>query len=333
MKKPIRGVSAAAAFLLSVGCSSNDSLPTQTGSGGAAGAAGSTGAGGKAPPSGGAGATGGANGVGPTGTAGVQGTGGAAGAGGSAGAGGGGGGAGGGAGGAGNDGWVKIFNGVDLTGWYPLIHKSAYKADPYNTFRADPVAKVLKVTYEDYPGGTFDERCGLLYYDKFLTNYRVRVTYRFVEPQADNAVGWGRNNTGLMIFGIDPASVTGDPMFPPAIEIQLLGTPSSGGTNNANLCQPGGMRMNMLHGLATPDGNCHDSKSGPARAAAEWTTVEAEVNVAGDTKVFQYPDMTTPVLTISGPTYQNKAVTGGYLSLQSESQPLEYKDIELKELP
>jgi hypothetical protein len=61
--------------------------------------------------------------------------------------------------------------------------------------------------------------------------------------------------------------------------------------------------------------------------------VEAEVRVEGDTKVYQYPDKTNPVLTIAGPMYQGKPVTGGYLSLQSESQPIEYKDIELKELP
>ena len=38
---------------------------------------------------------------------------------------------------------------------------------------------MLRVTYDNYPGGNFDERCGLLYYDKLLTNYRVRITYRF----------------------------------------------------------------------------------------------------------------------------------------------------------
>jgi hypothetical protein len=42
--------------------------------------------------------------------------------------------------------------------------------------------------------------------------------------------------------------------------------------------------------------------------------------------------MTEPVLVISGPTYNGQPVMGGYLALQSESQPVEYKDIELKEL-
>ena len=57
------------------------------------------------------------------------------------------------------------------------------------------------------------------------------------------------------------------------------------------------------------------------------------MHVKGDTKVFQYPNMTTPILTISGPTYQGKDVVDGYLALQSESQPIEFKDIELMELP
>jgi Domain of Unknown Function (DUF1080) len=233
----------------------------------------------------------------------------------------------GGSGGA-SGGWVKIFNGQDLTGWSSLIHKSAYKQDPYNTFRADAVNHVIKVTYEDYPNTSFDDRCGLLYYDKLLTNYRVRVTYRFLEPQATNPVSWGKNNSGLMIFGIAPAQVTGDPEFPPLIEIQLLGANSAGGSTTPNMCTPGGMTMKKSTAA------CGDNHTGVAPPpAAEWATVEAEVHVKGDTKVFQYPDMTTPVITMSGPVYDGKDVTAGYLSLQSESQPVEFKDVELMELP
>jgi hypothetical protein len=321
-------------FVLSmVGCSDNTTPIPQGdtgGSGGAPGGAGQPTAGTATTPSAGmpAGGQMGSGGMSSNGGSGGD-SGGAGGAAGSAGSSG--------SGGAGGtvsaDGWVKIFNGQDLTGWSPLIHKSAYRADPYDTFRANATSQVIEVTYQDYPDQNFDERCGLLYYDKYLTNYRVRLTYRFKEPQAQNPVGWGKNNTGLMIFATDPSMVTGDPMFPPLIEIQLLGTPSSGGSNNANLCQPGGMTVKMLHGQPTPGGNCFDSKSGPARPAAEWTTVEAEVSVEGDTKVYQHPDLTTPVLTISGPIHGGQPVLGGYLALQSESQPLEFKDIELKEMP
>lgn len=238
------------------------------------------------------------------------------------------------------DGWVDIFNGTDLTGWVPLIHKFKVNEDPYNTFRVDAATKVIRVTYEDYPGQSFDDHTGLLYYNKSLTDYRARVTYRFREPQAKNPVSWGKNNTGLMIFGIDPTKVTGDPEFPPLIEIQLLGTPSAGGTKNCNLCQPGGMKVSKLFGQALNDTGCHDSKSGTAPAADQWVTVEADVHVSGDTNVYQCvqsgdtpctPDTTKPVLTISGPTYNGQAVTSGYLSLQSESQPVEFKNVQLKQ--
>ena len=175
------------------------------------------------------------------------------------------------------------------------------------------------------------QRCGNLYYNKRLTNYRIRVTYRFLEPQALPAVPWGHNNSGLMIFGIDPATVTGDPQFPPLIEIQLLGSPTDpggGGTTSPNYCEPGGMTMQQH------TGSCGNNGTGKTpNPAAQWTTVEADVHVTGQTKIYQLPDTTNPVLTMSGPRYKNAAVTGGYIALQSESQPIEYKDILLKELP
>jgi hypothetical protein len=290
-------------------------LPTPAGGTVAGGGVGTTAAG-TAAGLGGGGGGGAIAGGGAGASAGSGGSGGSGGAGGS-----------GGSGGAG-DGWVKIFNGQDLTGWVPLIHKSAYKVDTYKTFRADPVNHVIKVTYEDYPGQSFDDRCGVLYYDKLLKDYRVRVTYRFLEPQAKNPVAWGRYNSGLMIFGVDPAKVMGDPEFPPLIEIQLLGKGANPGPTNLNLCQPGGMTMKKS------TGSCGNNGSGVAQSPpGEWVTVEVEVRVNGETKAYQYPDKTKALLTMSGPTYQGKAVLDGYLALQSESQPLEFKDIELMELP
>jgi hypothetical protein len=232
---------------------------------------------------------------------------------------------------ANTDGWVNLFNGKDLTGWVPLIHKHKVGENVYDTFRADSVNNVIKVLYDKYPNLEFGGRCGNLYYNRRLTNYRIRVTYRFQEPLVKNPVGWSKNNSGLMIFGIDPATVTGDPEFPPLIEIQLLGSPSQpggGGTTSPNYCEPGGMTMQQH------TGGCGNNGTGKApNPAAQWTTVEADVHVTGQTKVYQLPDTTNPVLTMSGPRYKNAAVTGGYIALQSEGQPVEYKDILLKELP
>lgn len=226
------------------------------------------------------------------------------------------------------DGWVNLFNGKDLTGWVPLIHKSKVGENYMDTFRADSVNKVIRIAYDKYPNQSFDGRIGNLYYNKRLTNYRVRVTYRFIEPQAKNPVSWGRNNSALMIFAVDPYTITGDPQLPPMIELQLLGSPSAGGTTSPNYCDLGGMSMQQH------SARCGNNGSGKApNPANQWTTVEAEVHVTGVTKVFQLPDTTNPAQTMSGPRYMNQAVTGGFVALQSESQPIEFKDILLKELP
>jgi len=294
-----------------------------TASGGTSSGAGSAGGGAS---SGGGGTSSGGGGAGGGTAGGGAGGGGASGAGGSGT---------GGTGGADPEGWVDIFNGQDLTNWVPLIHKSGYNEDEYKTFRADPVNHVIKITYVDYPNHSFDDRCGLLYYNKPLTNYRVRATYHFVdeavEPQAKNPVSWGRFNSGLMIFGIDPSKVTGDPEFPPLIEIQLLGEGSTGGSTSPNICTPGGM-------LYDKGADCGNNGSGVKPASpTTWVTVEAEVHPGAQTKVYAYPpgqpDRSKPIEVVTGVKYQNSLVTNGYISLQSESQPCEFKDIQLIELP
>jgi hypothetical protein len=231
------------------------------------------------------------------------------------------------------DGWVNLYNGKDLSNWIPLIHGFKVGNNVDSTFRPDVANNMISVRYDKYPNLNFADRCGNLYYNKLLTNYRIRVTYRFVEPQAKNPVSWGKYNSGLMIFAIDPAKVTGDPEFPPLIELQILGQGSPGGsgsgpTTNLNYCFPNGMTM-KTH--SADCGNNHTGKAAPA--PDQWTTIEADVSVTGVTKVYQLPDTTNPLETMSGPMYNNQPVTGGYVTLQSESQPLDFKDILLKELP
>lgn len=348
----VRAAFALAAFGTISGCS--DGTATQPGSsGGVGGGAVSTptsGSGG-VPSSAGTTTTSGTGGAvssgGVSGAAGTQATagtsaGGAGGTGGSGGAqsggAGGSGGSAGSTGGADPEGWVDIFNGQDLTNWVPLIHKSGYNENTYNTFRADAVNHVIRVTYVDYPNNNFDDRCGLLYYNKPLTNYRVRATYHFVdekvEPQAKMAVSWGRFNTGLMIFGLDPSKVMNDPEFPPLIEIQLLGKGSSGGSTSPNICTPGPVQVTY-----NKPADCGNNGSGVVPPEpTTWVTVEAEVHPGAATKVWTYSpggkrDEGKPIETITNPTYQNAPVTSGYISIQSESQPCEFKDIQLIELP
>jgi len=301
----------------------------------ASGAAGSNSAsGGAGGPSGGAGGSGGTAGGSGGSTGGAGGS--TGGAGGSTA----------GAGGANADGWVSILPADDkLTGWVPYVKGYTPGTDPLKTYRRDPATGALMVTYADYPSGSFDNHLGLIYYDKKLTNYKIRIEYSFQEPQAKNPVSWGKNNTGIFVFGTDPHQITGNPDFPTAIEIQILGKPSAGGSVNGQICLNStvGMYPAMIGTKAiTGPGGCIVSTQNASdfQAAATWTTVEADVDGSptGVTKIYQYTQdgmkPATPIQTFTGPVKTGgQTVSSGWVSLQSESQPCTFRKIELMELP
>jgi len=331
-----------------------------TGSGGAA-SGGSSGSGGTGAGSGGAGMTAsggttGASGGSGGGVDGKAGQGGGSAAGGRLGAGGaaagGGAAATGGAAGASAGGWVNITpvsealkdaNGVQ---WYPYVKGYTPGMDPLKTFRYDASTGYLIVTYADYPSGSFDNHLGLIYYDKKLTNYKVRFDYHFKDPQAKNPVSWGKNNSGIFVFCTDPHMISGNPDFPTGIEIQLLGYQSAGGDVNGQIClnstvgmypaKVGNMNVSGPGGCIKSMQSASDFKT--QNAAATWVTVEVDVTATGTTSLYQYTTdgmkPASPIQTFAAPVKTGgQTVTSGWLSLQSESQPCEFRKIELMEMP
>ena len=304
------------------------------------GAAGQPGAGTQAmTPSGGAGSgAGGQAGAGGTasamaGNAGVGGSGGSAGlanTGGTSGAAGSGG-----AGGAANDGWVKIFNGVDLTGWKAKITHYAYGDNYANTFRVQDGK--LRVDYSDYQPYTWQGRFGLIYWEKPLKKYQLRVEYHFYGEQIPDPPDWGLRNSGVMIFGEDPAGVGKDVEFPRILELQMLAHDNKGNTSNGNLCPLNG--ASAIIGTTRQSGGCVGSTSKPFAQNPlfqndDWIKVLVDVDPAGPTKLYFDGDNDgNPVLVFTQPQAGGVALTGGYLALQSESFPVEFRNIELKEAP
>ena len=352
------GLVAAAALLTIYGCSDGGTPTPGTGGSGNASAGsagtGTLGGGGQTTTAGSANTTAGSSSSGATmGGSATAGTGGAAGGtggvtGGAAGAGGmtgGSGGQAGGAGGGSGDGWVSILpKDEQLTGWVPYVKGYTPGMDPLKTFRRDPATGALMVSYLDYPDGSFANHLGLIYYDKKLSNYKVRFEYSFQEPQAKNPVSWGKNNSGIFVFGTDPHQITGNPDFPTAIEIQILGKPSAGGSVNGQICLNStvGMYPAMIGTKAiNAAGGCFAStqNTNDLQAAATWTTVEVEVDgsATGVTKIYQYKDgvkPATPIQTFTGPVKTGgQTVTSGWISFQSESQPCTFRKIDLMELP
>jgi hypothetical protein len=231
--------------------------------------------------------------------------------------------------------WIQLFNGKDLTGWTPKIIGRDLGDNWRDTFRVED--GLLKVKYDQYPefGGHFGH---LFYKDKF-SHYRLRVEYRFVGQQTKGGPGWAVRNSGAMLHCQDPKTMTRDQEFPVSIEVQFLGGDGTHERHTANLCTPG-TNVEMNGRLITR--HCTDSTS-KTYHGDQWVTVEVEVrgndvirHLIDGQVVLEYnkpqlddTDKDAKRLLQQG---ASKMVSEGYISLQAESHPVEFRKVELMRL-
>lgn len=231
--------------------------------------------------------------------------------------------------------WKPIFNGKNLDGWTPKIRNYPLGENFGNTFRVEN--GVMKVAYEAYD--PFNERFGHIFYKDKFSYYVIAAEYRFVGEQAKGGPGWAARNSGIMIHCQDPKSMGKDQDFPISIEVQLLGGLGKGPRPTANLCTPG---TNVFYKgqLYTP--HCTNSSS-PTFDGDQWVRVEVEVNGDGwirhfinGEKVLEYEKAQVGGGTVSGfdPAAKpdGKLLTEGWISLQSESHPVEFRKVEILSL-
>lgn len=222
-----------------------------------------------------------------------------------------------------DDGFVSVFNGKDLTGWTPKIKGQAYGEDKFNTFRVED--GMMQVRYDKYD--QFDRQFGHIFLDQPYSSYILRLEYRFVGEQVSGGPGWAFMNSGVMAHGEDPKEMPKDKDFPDSIEVQLLGQTDDGPERTtANICTPG--THYVLNGTLMK-GHCKGSTSKTFRGD-QWVKLELEVH--GSTKmihringevVFEYekPQLNDGTL-----------LEKGSISLQSESHPCDFRNIEIKVL-
>ena len=229
--------------------------------------------------------------------------------------------------------WISLFNGRDLSGWDIKITGSELNDNYKNTFRVED--GLLKVSYDEYE--RFDGEFGHLFYKEKFTHYILRVEYRFVSAQAPGGPDWALRNSGAMLHSQSAESMTLDQSFPVSIEAQFLGGTGEGERPTANLCTPG-THVVMDGELITQ--HCVSSSS-KTYHGDEWVTVEMEVR--GDELIRHVIDGET-VIAYSEPQIggDNKAedypvpdgtpLSQGYIALQAESHPIEFRKVELLDL-
>jgi hypothetical protein len=232
--------------------------------------------------------------------------------------------------------WIQLFNGKDLDGWVPKIRGYDLGDNFGDTFRV--TNGVLQASYDKYT--RFDEKFGHLFYHKQkFSYYLLAAEYRFVGEQALGGPDWAIRNNGLMLHSQAPQTMGKDQDFPISIEVQLLGGAPSGTRTTANVCTPG---TEIFMNGSMVKGHCFNSKSATYRGDV-WVHVEVEVRggehfkhmVEGQT-VLEYDNPTIGGGAVSGFDPKVKAdgtrLTEGYIAIQGESHPTEFRKIELLNL-
>ncbi|MES2454244.1 MAG: DUF1080 domain-containing protein [Bacteroidota bacterium] len=224
--------------------------------------------------------------------------------------------------------WEQLFDGKDLKGWNMKIRKHDLGDNYANTFRVQDGN--IQVRYDQYTD--FDKQYGHLFYKRPYSYYLIGVEYRFVGDQVKGGEGWAFRNSGIMIHGQDPATMTKDQDFPNSIEVQLLGGSATGYRSTANLCTPG--TQFEKDGKVIKQ-HCTESVS-KTYAGDQW--VRVEVLVLGDTEIVHYVNgeevlrYQHPQKDPVGGAAQGELIKGGSISLQSESHPCDFRKVEIIDL-
>lgn len=235
--------------------------------------------------------------------------------------------------------WIQLFNGKDLTGWDIKITGYDLNDNYHNTVRVED--GIMKIDYDQYT--SFTNQFGHIYYKTPYSYYKLVVEYRFVGKQIQGGPSWDVRNSGVMVHSQSAASVRKDQEFPVSIECQLLGGLGEGPRTTANLCTPGtyvemNNKVNMQH--------CINSSS-KTYEGDQWVTVE--MIVLGDSLIqhvidgqvvleYRHPkigetgDDIKRYLDEDFQKKMNAPLKEGYIAVQAESAPVQFKKVALLNL-
>jgi hypothetical protein len=218
--------------------------------------------------------------------------------------------------------WIQLFNGKDLSDWTIKIRGHKAGVNHNDTFSVKD--GVIHVSYDKYE--KFNQTYGHMFYKTPFSHYILRIEYRFLGDQAPGGEDWAFRNSGVMLHGQTPESMTKDQDFPDSIEVQFLGGKGKGKRTTANLCTPG---TDVMMNNKLLKRHCYSSNS-ETYHGDQWVTVEIEVK---GSKSIKHMINGKTVLAYNKPQLDDGTLLeSGTISLQSESHPVEFRKVELKRL-
>jgi len=228
--------------------------------------------------------------------------------------------------------WIQLFNGKDFTGWDIKISGSPLNVNYKNTFRVED--GVMKINYDEYEN--FNNEFGHIFYNKPFTSYKLRIEYRFTGDQVPGGPSWAFRNSGVMLHSQSASSMNLNQDFPVSIEAQFLGGDGVSERTTGNVCTPG-THIVINDQLITQ--HCTNSVS---RTYHGDIWVHAEFVVLGDSIIHHIIEgdtvMTYTKPQVGGdlpegfPLAQGTLLKEGYICLQAESHPVEFRKVELLDL-
>lgn len=233
--------------------------------------------------------------------------------------------------------WTDLFNGTDLSGWTMKFAGSPINENYKNTFRVrDGILQVSYDKYDDFKG-----EFGHLFYDTSYSNYRLRFDYRFTGEQTPGGPRWAFRNSGVMVHSQSAESMTQAQDFPVSIEVQLLGQTGKNERPTGNVCTPG--THIILAGKLEKE-HCINSTS-PTYRGDSWVTAEVEVLsnqrirhfINGELVIeYTHPQLDTTELDtqhlLAKGSVKDMSLKNGFIAFQAESHPVEFKNIQIKEI-
>ncbi|MBK1879558.1 3-keto-disaccharide hydrolase [Pelagicoccus mobilis] len=234
--------------------------------------------------------------------------------------------------------WKSIFNGKDLQGWTVKTCGAPAGENYKNIVRVED--GLLRMDYSEFE--TFSNQYTHVFYEEKLSHFRLRLEYRLHSERVPGGKHFTELNSGVMFHSQSAESMEVDQEFPVSVEAQFLACHNREECDRTtmNIASPG-THVTLLDGELRKNHMTYTKHPAPLRD--EWLAVEIEVRgnelvhhkINGEI-VLSY---TNPQIGGTNhrpdnfPLPEGTPLESGYIALQGESHPIDFRNIELMILP